>query len=413
MLSMTPKTKLTSVADAQQQILSKAVCQQPTEKVALFHARGRVLSTSLRSHVFVPPENNSAMDGYAMRLEDLHLDVIPVSQRIAAGQVAKPIESNTCARIFTGAPTPINAQLIVIQEDVVEVEGGIKVRESALLQGQSEGQFIRAKGQDITKGQVVCEAGTKLEARHLGVLASMGINEVEVYQRLKVAIASTGSELVNPGEQLAAGQIYNSNRFLLAGLVDQLGMEIVDLGIIEDDPILTRQALKSASESADVIITSGGVSEGEEDHVKGAVEALGHLEVWKLAIKPGKPLAFGQVLDTPFFGLPGNPASVLVTFMILARPYLLAQQGATEQHSYSIKARLMNPPQKPSIRQEYLRVSIVSDEQEGLAVEAMTNQNSGVLTTAMKGSGLAVIKPNTSGEEARWVEFLPYASFGV
>ena len=410
---MYTKTSLTSVSAAQQQIMSSVRCVLATESVSLFHARGRVLSAAVVSTVDVPPADNSAMDGYAMRVEDINLGIIPVSQRVAAGQVPCSLEPHTCARVFTGAEVPENAELVVIQEDVELVEGGIRIRARAIAQEQKLGQFIRLTGQDVLIGQVVCKAGTKLEARHLGVLASMGIDTVDVYRRLKVAIASTGSELVNPGQALKAGQIYNSNRFLLAGLVDQLGMELVDIGIITDERSTTEKALALAADSADIIITSGGVSEGEEDHVKGAVETLGQLDVWKLAIKPGKPLAFGRVKQTPFFGLPGNPASVLVTFMVIARPFLLALQGCSNTHGHSLNARLVNPPKRPSMRQEYLRVRLVPRTESGLTVEAMTNQNSGVLTTAMKGDGLAVVKANTCGDDAQDVEFLPYASYGV
>ena len=410
---MLNKTSLTSVAAAQQQIMSTATCVLSNEWVPLFYARGRVLSAPVVSSVAVPPADNSAMDGYALRLDDLHLDIIPVSQRIAAGQAPTTLQAHTCARVFTGAEVPSNAQLVVIQEDVELVAGGIRILASALAQGQKLGQFIRLKGQDVAAGEAVCNTGTRLEARHLGVLASIGIEQVNVYQRLKVAIASTGSELVNPGQALKVGQIYNSNRFLLAGLVDQLGMELVDLGIITDQRSITEEALALAADQADIIITSGGVSEGEEDHVKAAVATLGQLDVWKLAIKPGKPLAFGRVKQTPFFGLPGNPASVLVTFMVMARPFLLALQGCTTTHGLSLNARLLNPPQRPSIRQEYLRVRLVENTQSGIVLEAMTNQNSGVLTTAMKGDGLAVVKVNTCGAEAQEVEFLPYVVYGV
>jgi molybdopterin molybdotransferase len=410
---MLNKTSLTSVAAAQQQIMSTATCVLSNEWVPLFYARGRVLSAPVVSSVAVPPADNSAMDGYALRLDDLHLDIIPVSQRIAAGQAPTTLQAHTCARVFTGAEVPSNAQLVVIQEDVELVAGGIRILASALAQGQKLGQFIRLKGQDVASGEAVCNTGTRLEARHLGVLASIGVEQVNVYQRLKVAIASTGSELVNPGQALKVGQIYNSNRFLLAGLVDQLGMELVDLGIITDQRSITEEALALAADQAHIIITSGGVSEGEEDHVKAAVATLGQLDVWKLAIKPGKPLAFGRVKQTPFFGLPGNPASVLVTFMVMARPFLLALQGCTTTQGLSLNARLLNPPQRPSIRQEYLRVRLVESTQSGIVLEAMTNQNSGVLTTAMKGDGLAVVKVNTCGAEAQEVEFLPYVVYGV
>jgi len=410
---MTANPRLMPVTEAQQQIMAHAKCQLPTETVPLFSARGRVLGVPVTSAVNVPPADNSAMDGYALCVSGLTLAVIPVTQRVAAGQVPHTLAAHTCARVFTGAEVPHNADLVVIQEDVEIVEGGIRLLPDALAQGQTTGQFIRKAGQDVTQGQVVCDAGTRLESRHLGVLASMGVDTVVVYRRLKVAIASTGSELVNPGQALQPGQIYNSNRFLLSGLVDQLGMELVDLGIIEDQLSLTKAALAQAAEQADIIITSGGVSEGEEDHVKAAVQALGRLDVWKLAIKPGKPLAFGQVSNTPFFGLPGNPASVLVTFMVMARPFLLASQGCSQTTGHSIKATLINPPKRPSIRQEYLRVRVLGEEQGGLKLEAMTNQNSGVLSTAMKGDGLAVVNANTCGVDAQQVEFLPYLSYGV
>ena len=410
---MLQKPNLMSVEHAQQQIMAQANCLVSTEKVALFNARGRVLSAPVVSCVAVPPADNSAMDGYALRQADLNLDIIPVSQRIAAGKVPQLLEPHTCAQLFTGAEVPANAELVVIQEDVERVDGGIRILSSALEQGQKMGQFIRLKGQDIVEGQMVCNTGTQLQARHLGVLASVGVDSVEVYKPLKVAIASTGSELVNPGESLAAGQIYNSNRFLLAGLVSQLGMEVVDIGIITDERATTESALANAATQADIIITSGGVSEGEEDHVKGALETLGQLDMWKLAIKPGKPLAFGRVNQTPFFGLPGNPASVLVTFMVMARPFLLAAQGCAHTQGFSFNARLTNPPKRPSIRQEYLRVRLVENGEHGLTVEAMTNQNSGVLSTAMKGDGLAVVKANTCADAAQEVEFLPYASYGV
>jgi molybdopterin molybdotransferase len=207
---------------------------------------------------------------------------------------------------------------------------------------------------------------------------------------------------------LAAGQIYNSNRYQLAGLLGQLNMQFVDLGIVEDDATATQDSLKQAAANADVIITSGGVSVGEEDYVKSSVEALGELKVWKLAIKPGKPLAFGHVQGTPFFGLPGNPASVLVTFMVMARPYLLAMQGVTEIQENVIPVALLNPPSKASIRQEYLRARIVGQANGQLQVEAMNNQNSGVLSTAMHGDGLAVVPVNACGSQARQVDFLPF-----
>jgi len=400
---MSNKPGLMPVAEASVAIMADVKCQLDTESLPLYAVQGRVLAEDLHALVDVPPADNSAMDGYALRMADIAKDVIPVSQRIAAGQAPQALQVDTCARVFTGAETPAGAELVVMQEEVESVEGGIRI-----IGEHKPGAFIRRAGQDVTKGTQVLTAGTTLSARHMGVLASMGIAEVQVYRRLKVAVISTGSELVDPGNSLSAGQIYNSNRYQLAGLLAQLNMEFVDLGIVEDDAEITKASLTKAAERADVVMTSGGVSVGEEDYVKSSVEALGELKVWKLAIKPGKPLAFGHVQGTPFFGLPGNPASVLVTFMVMARPYLLAMQGVTEVQENALPVELLNPPSKASIRQEYLRARIVGYANGQLQVEAMTNQNSGVLSTAMHGDGLAIVPVNTCGEKARQVEFMPF-----
>lgn len=400
---MSNKPSLMPVAEASAAIMADVQCCLPTETLPLYAVQGRVLAQDLQAFVDVPPADNSAMDGYALRMVDITKAVIPISQRIAAGQAPQALDVDTCARVFTGAEIPTGAELVVMQEEVEQVAGGIRI-----IGEHKSGAFIRRAGQDVIKGAQVLTTGTRLSARHMGVLASMGIAEVQVYQRLKVAVISTGSELVDPGNNLDAGQIYNSNRYQLAGLLAQLNMEFVDLGIVEDDPETTKASLKQAAEQADVVITSGGVSVGEEDYVKSSVEALGELKVWKLAIKPGKPLAFGHVQGTPFFGLPGNPASVLVTFMVMARPYLLAMQGVTSREENTITVELTNPPAKASIRQEYLRARIVGQANGVLQVEAMTNQNSGVLSTAMHGDGLAVVPVNVSDEDARQVEFMPF-----
>ena len=400
---MSNKPGLMPVTEASAAIMADVQCNLATEILPLHAVQGRVLAQDLQALVHVPPADNSAMDGYALRMADITRAVIPVSQRIAAGQAPQALLVDTCARVFTGAEIPPGAELVVMQEEVEQVAGGIRI-----IGEHNSGAFIRRVGQDVTKGTQVLTTGTLLSARHMGVLASMGIAEVQVYQRLKVAVISTGSELVSPGNPLAAGQIYNSNRYQLAGLLAQLNMQFVDLGIVEDDATATQDSLKQAAANADVIITSGGVSVGEEDYVKSSVEALGELKVWKLAIKPGKPLAFGHVQGTPFFGLPGNPASVLVTFMVMARPYLLAMQGVTEVQENVIPVALLNPPSKASIRQEYLRARIVGQANGQLQVEAMNNQNSGVLSTAMHGDGLAVVPVNACGSQARQVDFLPF-----
>lgn len=397
------KAGLMPVDEALATMLADAQCLVNTETLPLYQASNRILAQGLEALVDVPPADNSAMDGYALRMADLDTPIIEISQRIAAGQAPTPLQQGTCARIFTGAETPAGAELVVMQEETEQVDGGIRI-----IGDHKQGAFIRRAGQDVKQGTQVLTQGTRLSARHLGVLASMGIAEVEVYRPLKVAVISTGSELVNPGENLAAGQIYNSNRYQLAGLLADLNMEFVDLGIVEDNAEATLQALQQAAEKADVVVTSGGVSVGEEDYVKASVEALGELKVWKLAIKPGKPLAYGRIGNTPFFGLPGNPASVLVTFMVIARPYLLTLQGAKDVDNKLQQAHLTNPPAKPSVRQEYLRARITGYADGVMQVEAMTNQNSGVLSTAMHGDGLAIVPIGACGAEAEQLEFLPF-----
>ncbi|MDP6969056.1 MAG: molybdopterin molybdotransferase MoeA [Gammaproteobacteria bacterium] len=400
---MSKQPGLMSVADALSNIMADASCLLSAETIPLQQAYGRVLAEDLQARVNVPPADNSAMDGYALRMADLAQGSIPISQRIAAGQAPQPLQPQTCARIFTGAELPAGAELVVMQEQTQQLDDGIRV-----IGEHHAGAFIRRTGQDVKRGALVLTKGTLLSARHMGVLASIGVAQVDVYRRLKVSILSTGSELVNPGADLQTGQIYNSNSFQLAGLLAQLGMELVDVGTIGDNPQTTRDALSRAAAQGDIVITSGGVSVGEEDYVKSSVEALGELGVWKLAIKPGKPLAFGHIGQTPFFGLPGNPASVLVTFMAIVKPYLLAKQGVIGATDYSLPVQLINPPAKPSMRQEYLRARIIGQHNGLLQVEAMSNQSSGVLSTAMHSDGLAVVAVNTCGAEARITQFLPF-----
>ena len=284
---------LQPVSEALQTLLDAVQPVTDTESVTLTAARGRVLAEAVTSAVDVPPLDNSAVDGYAVASADLASGRecrLPMSQRIAAGQVGAPLQPGTAARIFTGAPLPPGADAVVMQEDT-ETDGNTVLIKVAVTSGMN----VRSRGQDLSKGGVALPAGRRLRPQDMGLLASAGVGEVTVWRRLKVAIASTGDELVEPGQQAGPGQIYNSNRYTLLGMLASLGVEVIDLGIIEDTPEATERALLQAADEADCIITSGGVSVGEEDHVKDAVERLGRLELWKLAIKPGKPLAFGQV----------------------------------------------------------------------------------------------------------------------
>ncbi|MDX1589951.1 MAG: molybdopterin molybdotransferase MoeA, partial [Oleiphilaceae bacterium] len=291
-------------------LLEQAVPVRDSETLATADALGRVLAQPVTARVTVPPADNSAVDGYAIRWQDARQDnPLPLSQRIPAGDDPQPLRPGTAARIFTGAAIPPGADTVLMQEHCQEDSQGQHV---TLNKPPQQGQNIRPAGQDIRAGEPLLEAGTRLLPQHLGLLASVGLAEVNVHRRLRVAILSTGDELVSPGEPLAPGKIYNSNRFLLKGLLESARCDILDLGDVADSFQATCDALANGAADADLIISTGGVSVGDEDHVRSAVQSLGRLDLWRLAIKPGKPFAFGQVGATPFVGLPGNPAAVLV-----------------------------------------------------------------------------------------------------
>lgn len=378
---------LRSVDDTLAQLLADARLHVLDEKdLILNQALGVVLAEDVYASRDVPPTDNSAMDGYAVALADVaELASLSVSQRIPAGCVPRALVAGTAARIFTGASLPAGADCVVAQEDC-EVAGD-RVRVGIV---PTLGQHIRARAQDISEGQLLLPKGRRLSAADLGLLASQGIRSVRARRRLKVAVLSTGDELVEPGLPLADGQIYNSNRPMLAALLRALGIEVVDLGIVRDDPLMTTQVLQRASRQADVVISSGGVSVGEEDHVKAQVEALGALQLWKLAIKPGKPLAYGHIDSVPFFGLPGNPVSSFVTFCMLVRPYLLALLGAehTLPARWPAKANFDWP--RAGGRQEYLRVRAEA-KNAAIWLDKHPQQSSGALTSVAWANALAII----------------------
>ncbi|MEH6611184.1 MAG: gephyrin-like molybdotransferase Glp [Halioglobus sp.] len=379
-------SRLLPVEEALEQILATALSVTDTVELPLIESLGHVLASDYHSAINVPGADNSAMDGYAIRIADLSPDPLPLSQRIPAGSVAQRLTPGTAARIFTGANVPLGADAVVMQEDCTAGDECVVINTRP-----KPGEHIRPAGQDIATGSRVLQSGRVLRPQDLGLLASIGCASVTVHRPLRVAILSTGDELVEPGSgSLAEGQLYNSNRYTLAGLLRSMNMEVVDCGIVPDDAQATADALQDAAAKADCVITSGGVSVGEEDHVKQQVENLGQLELWKLAIKPGKPLAFGRIGDTPFLGLPGNPSSVFVTFSLIAKPFLRKLQGVQEAALPPLMARAGFTVDRAGGRQEYLRVTL-SNSDDGLLANRFSNQSSGVLSSVSHSNALAVI----------------------
>jgi molybdopterin molybdotransferase len=346
------------------------------------------------------------MDGYAVRCADLREPGVrlPVSQRIAAGQSGEPLQAGSAARIFTGAPIPAGADAVVIQEVCDAQDGAVLVNETP-----QPGANIRRAGEDIAQGDVLIAAGTRLQPQHLGLAASVGVARLEVYRRLRVAIFSSGDELVMPGEPLGPGQIYNSNQFTLNGLLQAYGCEVQTLGIVEDTLQATKDALAKGAQNADLILASGGVSVGEEDHVKPAVEQLGSLDLWKIAIRPGKPLAFGHIGQTPFIGTPGNPVSLFVTFCLFARPFILRCQGQRETHVPALNAVADFDWLKPDKRREFVRARLSVDAEGAPRVAVYGSRSSGVLSSVAWANGLVIIPEATCVKRGEAVQFLSFS----
>ena len=393
------------LAEAQARLLAAVPPPPATERCPLNAALNMVLAETVTSTVTVPPSDNSAVDGYAVRYADLGR-VLPVSQRLPAGAVPERLQPDSAARIFTGATVPPDADTVVMQEVCEALDGQVRLPAAETLQA---GANIRRAGQDIHTGDPVITVGTRLTPRHLGLLASVGVAEVSVYKPLRVAILSTGDELAEPGTAAAPGQIYNSNRYLLHGLLAEAGMIPVDLGRVADDYALTHGALASAGQRCDLVLTTGGVSVGEEDHVRAAVAALGALDLWRVAIKPGKPFAFGHLGNTPFMGLPGNPSAVLVTFMMLVLPWLRRAQGLAGD---PMPPRVWLPAgfsaDKPGKREEYLRVQIVGEAGQQ-RLQPHPNQSSGMLSSACWADGLAQVPVGTVVREGDLLAFIRFS----
>jgi len=364
-------------------------------------AAGRVLAVAQHSTIDQPPMDNSGMDGFALRAADVPVagTRLPVSQRIPAGSVGHELAPGTAARIFTGAPLPPGADTVVMQE-LCEHDGEHVVVNTVPRLGEA----VRRMGEDIAVGELVLPAGVRLSPQAVALAASVGLAQLPVLRRVKVAMFSTGSELVMPGEPLPPGGIYNSNRFMLRSLLTSLGCEVEDFGIVPDRLDATREVLRRAAQGHDLILTSGGVSVGEEDHVKPAVEAEGSLDLWRIAMKPGKPLAYGNVHGTAFIGLPGNPVSSFVTFVTMVRPFLLATQGVRDVAPVSIRLRADFDWSRPDRRREFLRARMNA---EG-GVEVFANQGSAALNSTVWANGLIDIPADTAIVRGEPVRFLPY-----
>ncbi len=412
------KPPMLTAQQALDHLLSNAKAVSESEMVTMQAALGRVLADNVNSLVDVPPLDNTSMDGYAVRIADTQTagNTLKIAQRIPAGSVGTQLEPGTAARIFTGAPVPPGADAVVMQEDCA-ISGAAADHVQVNIVPTS-GQWIRRRGEDLTAGKVALTAGTFLRPQELGVAASAGLTHLNVKRKVRVAAFFTGDELSLPGEPLKPGGIYNSNRDTILACIKSLGCDATDFGIVPDSLEATKETLRKASKDHDLIITSGGVSVGEEDHIKPAVTAEGRLDLWQIAIKPGKPLAFGAVRksdnsnsnaaesETWFIGLPGNPVSSFVTFLLFVRPFILKLQGRDAGMPQSYLMRADFDWLKGDRRNEFLRVKI--NAQGGL--DLFPNQSSGVLTSASWGDGLLDCPPGHTFKAGELVKYIPFSA---
>lgn len=405
---------LLSVDDALARLLAAAQPVADTETVPLTAALDRVLATDVLSRVDVPPADNSAMDGYALRLADLQAASghrLPVSQRVPAGHVPAPLAAGTAARIFTGAEIPPGADTVVMQEDC-NADGEVVTVNAAVVAQLAVGDNVRPRGQDMAAGSVAVTAGEIINPARLGVIAAAGHATVNVRRRLRVAMFSTGDELLEPGAAPAPGRIFNSNRYALLGYLARLGCEVIDLGVVGDTRDATVQALREAGTRADLLLTTGGASVGEEDHLKAALATVGRVDLWKVAIKPGKPLLFGSLAgeqgDIPVLGLPGNPVSVAVTLLVFGVPFMRALQGVRSVPAARLAVPAGFRTRKAGGRTEFLRVRL-EHTPAGPRLQRYPNQSSGVLTSMAWADGLAMVPAGTVVDENQPVVYLPFS----
>ena len=383
-----------------------------TETVPLSGALGRVLAADLVAPFSVPPHDNAAVDGYAVFFDDLAADgptVLPVTARVAAGQwLGRPAVRGEAVRIFTGAPMPKGMDTVFMQEDCRSSDGSTVT----LPAGNRRGVNRRLAGEDVREGSVVLATGRRLRPEDIALAASLGHATLEVRCRLRVAVFSTGDELRQPGQPLEAGAVYDANRYALIALLTRLGCAVTDLGILPDRFEAIRDALAEAAAGHDALITSGGMSTGEEDHVKPAVEANGRLDFWRLAIKPGRPVALGRIRDAVFVGLPGNPVAVVVTFLRIARPILLRLMGAMDETPRPIPVRAAFAHKKKPGRREFLRGSLTRGEDGALSATKYPRDGAGVLSSLVDSEGLIELPEDLAQvEPGMIVDFVPFKEF--
>ena len=400
-----------SVDEAVGIIASRVTAVRETEVVALDIADGRVLAVDIAAPLPLPPFTNSAVDGYAVRSSDLPGSgerVMPVRGRVQAGSAAEaPLAAGDAMRIFTGAPMPAGADTVFMQEDV-RIDGAGDV---VLPAGLKAGANVRPAGEDIPQGAVALEAGRRLRPQDVALTAALGLTALKVVRPIRVALFSTGNELASPGSPRAAAQLFDSNRFMLLAMLRRLGCEVSDLGILRDERAALAHALKQVAAGHDLILTTGGVSTGEEDHVKAAVESAGSLVLWRMAIKPGRPVAMGVVDGTPFVGLPGNPVASFVTFVHVVRPTVLALAGAAPESALAMPVRAGFSYRKKAGRREYVRVNLRMAGDGTPEVMKFPREGAGLLSSLVETDGLVELgEPITLVEPGQTVGFLGYAS---
>ena len=399
-----------SVDEAVGIIVARVQPVAEAETVPLVEADGRILARDIAAPLPLPPFTNSAVDGYAVPSRELPRDgeqAFPVSGRVHAGSSAETVQPGHAVRIFTGAPMPDGTDTVFMQEDVRIDDAG----QAVLPAGLKAGANVRLAGEDIPRGHVALKSGQRLRPQDVALAAAFGLTRLDVVRRLRVAVFSTGDELASPGTKRAAPQLFDSNRFMLMAMLRRLGCEISDLGILRDEPAPLASALKQAAGRHDLILTTGGVSIGEEDHVKAGVERAGSLVLWRIAIKPGRPVAMGVIDGTPLIGLPGNPVASFVTFVHVVRPTVLALSGAKPEPLTPMPVRAAFTYEKKSGRREYVRVTLRRRTDGALEAIKFPREGAGLLSSLVATDGLAELGESVINvEPGDQVGFLGYAS---